>query len=385
MTEPIFWLCFGLVAFAYLGYPPTIWLLSRVFGRKPVPPAVTDWPSVSLVIAAYNEQADIAERVRNALRLDYPADRLEIVIASDGSTDGTAAIVRGFDDPRVNLIEFSQRRGKPAVLNEVLPTASGEIIALSDANAMTSPDALKCLTRWFADPTVGTVCGRLVLTDPATGRNVDSLYWKYETFLKKCESRLGALLGSNGAIYAIRKSLIPSIPDDTIVEDFVMPLRAKLLTGCRIIYDRDAVACEQTPERIGTEFHRRARIGAGGFQAIGLLWPLLNPINGWVAFTFFAHKILRWVGPFLLVVMTAANVVLLEQPFYRGMLLGQIAFYAAAVAGAYLPTRPKPLRFLRLATMFVGMNAALMVGFFRWLTGTQRPAWQRTARAAGVA
>src|SRR5262249_30950742 len=145
------------------------------------------------------------------------------------------------------------------------------------------------------------VCGRLVLTDPATGCNVDSYYWRYETFLKRCEGRLGALLGANGAIYAIRRELYTPIPGNTIVDDFVIPLRAKLRTGCRIVYDGDAVAREETPPNVGAEFHRRSRIGAGGFQSIGLLWRLLNPRSGWVAFTFFSHKILRWVCPFFLV------------------------------------------------------------------------------------
>jgi cellulose synthase/poly-beta-1,6-N-acetylglucosamine synthase-like glycosyltransferase len=232
---------------------------------------------------------------------------------------------------------------------------------------------------------VGVVCGRLVLTDPATGRNVDSLYWKYETFLKKCESRLGALLGSNGGIYAVRRSVVEPIPNNTIVDDFVLPLRAKLRTGCDIVYDRDAVACEETPEKLRSEFRRRSRIGAGGFQSIGLLGRLLHPRNGWVAFTFLSHKILRWVCPFLLIGALAGNLLLLDHEFGRALLLAQAGFYALAVAGAWLPTRPKPLRFVRLATMFLTMNAALFVGFFRWLKGVRGGAWERTARVAEAA
>jgi cellulose synthase/poly-beta-1,6-N-acetylglucosamine synthase-like glycosyltransferase len=226
------------------------------------------------------------------------------------------------------------------------------------------------------------VCGRLVLTDPATGRNVDSLYWKYETFLKKCESRLGALLGSNGGIYAIRRSLFRGIPNDTIIDDFVIPLSAREATGCRIVYDRDAVACEVTPETIGSEFRRRSRIGAGGFQAIGLLRGLLSPHHGWVGFTFWSHKVLRWLCPFFLVGALALNLCLIEQPVYFGLFLAQLGFYAASVLAYYLPARPRSLRYLKVGTMFTMMNAALLVGFFRWLTGGQKGAWQRTERVA---
>jgi cellulose synthase/poly-beta-1,6-N-acetylglucosamine synthase-like glycosyltransferase len=223
-----------------------------------------------------------------------------------------------------------------------------------------------------------------VLTDPETGYNVDSLYWRYETFLKKCEGRLGALLGANGAIYAMRRDLYTPIPVNTIVDDFVIPLRAKLRTGCRIVYDCEAVASEETPAQVGAEFHRRARIGAGGFQSIGLLWRLLSPRSGWVAFTFLSHKILRWFCPFFLVAALAANVVLWDQdqPLYWNLLVGQIAFYVTSLAAAFVPAQVRFLKPLRLTTMFTAMNAALLVGFCRWLRGNQKAAWKRTTRVA---
>jgi len=235
---------------------------------------------------------------------------------------------------------------------------------------------------WFADPRVGVVCGRLRLFQPSQGRNVDSLYWKYETFLKKCESRLGALLGANGGLYALRRALFRPIPPDTIVDDFVIPLQAKLRTGCAIVYEPQAVAHEETPQNIAAEFHRRARIGAGGFQSIVRLRGLLSPRLGWTAFTFLSHKVLRWLCPFFLIGMLLSSLWLLGDPLYRWLFLGQIAFYGASLLFGWLPGRSRLLRPFRLTTMFTVMNAALLVGFWRWLRGGQKAAWLRTDRPA---
>jgi cellulose synthase/poly-beta-1,6-N-acetylglucosamine synthase-like glycosyltransferase len=381
-AEALLWVCLALVVFAYLGYPLLLLGLSRVFGRKPCPPAVddADLPTVSLLIAAYNEEVDIEARIKNALALDYPREKLEIAIASDGSTDRTNEIVRRYADRGVRLFAYETNRGKATVLNRSVPQLRGDLVVLSDANTHMAPDSIRRLARWFADPGVGVVCGRLVLLDPATGRNVDGLYWQYETFLKKCESRLGALLGSNGAIYAIRKAIFPAVRPGTLIDDFVIPLDAKRQSGCRIVYDTQAVAYEETAPTLRAEFRRRVRIGAGGFQCIGMLWPLLSPAHGWVALTFLCHKILRWAGPFFLIGALAANLLLLGPSAYNWLLAAQFAFYAAAATGHWLPTRPRFLRFLRLPTMFVGMNLALLFGFFRWLRGGQTGVWRRTDR-----
>src|SRR5262245_16092491 len=189
-------MCFAAVVFAYLAYPLFIYIVSRIFGRKQSRPEVADsqLPVISLLIAAHNEEVDIEARILNALALDYPAGKLEIVIASDGSTDRTNEIVRRYEDRGVQLFSYEKNRGKATVLNESVPRLRGNVVLLSDANTHMAPDAVRRLAAWFAEPDIGVVCGQLVLTDPRTGRNVDGLYWKYETFLKKCESRLGALL-----------------------------------------------------------------------------------------------------------------------------------------------------------------------------------------------
>ncbi len=381
----ILWTCLALIVFSYAIYPLLIWCLSRWFARPVVPPEFEpkDWPSVSLLIAAYNEEEVIEERVRNALAMDYPSDRLEIVIALDGCSDGTASIVRRYQSQGVRLLDFAVRRGKSAVLNNAIDEVRGKIVLLSDANTGIDSQAARRLVRWFGHPQVGAVCGRLVLTDPHTGRNVDSLYWKYETFLKRCEGRLGALLGANGAIYAIRKELYQPIPSQTLIDDFVIPLLAKLRSGCSIVYESSAVAREETPADVRSEFRRRARIGAGGFQSIGMLWKLLDPRQGWVALSFLSHKVLRWLCPFFMIGVLASNLLLLDIPFYRLVLMSQFGFYLLSVLAAFLPSSIKFLKPLRLATMFTSMNLALFVGFWRWLSGRQNGVWIRTSRIAG--
>ena len=379
-----FWIASGLVVYAYAVYPAIIWTLARAFGRKPTPPDVAeaDLPSASLVISAYNEAEVLAERLENAVAMDYPRDRLQILVGSDGSKDASAEIARGFEPRGVEVLDFAQNRGKASVLNDLIGRASGEIILLSDANTDIDPDAARKLVRWFADPKVGAVCGRLVLVDHVTGQNADGLYWKYETFLKLCEAKLGALLGANGAIYAIRKDLYVPIHPGTIVDDFVIPLLIQQKSGHKIIYERDAVAIEETAPDVGAEFHRRARIGAGGFQSIGMLWRLLSPMRGWVAFSFLSHKILRWFCPFFLLIAFAANVALAldGSTLYRALLVAQVGFYALSALPSLLPEAVKVPKLARLATLFSSMNAALLVGFWRWASGRQRGAWRRTAR-----
>lgn len=378
----LFCLFAGIVAYAYAGYPACVWLVARTFGRRETPPEVAadELPPLTLLIAAHNEGAVIEERLRNALELDYPADKLEIVVASDGSSDETADVVRGFAHRGVRLLDSRVNRGKSATLNAAWGEVSGEVVMLSDANTWIDPRAARLLARWFALPDVGAVCGRLELIDAATGRNVDGLYWRYETFIKRCEGRLGALLGANGAIYAVRRDCFVPVPPQTIIDDLVIPLLARMTHGCRLVYEPQAHAREETPFRLSDEFGRRARIGAGGFQCLALLWALLNPRQGWLAFSFFSHKLLRWVTPFCLLGMLAAGMGAAPQPLGWVLLAGQAVFYGLAVIGAMLPGRRPAVRLLRLTTLFSYMNLALLVGFWRWVRGRQRGAWARTAR-----
>jgi cellulose synthase/poly-beta-1,6-N-acetylglucosamine synthase-like glycosyltransferase len=281
----------------------------------------------------------------------------------------------------VRVLDRAERRGKAATLNEALATVDAEIVVLSDANTMFERDAIRRLVDRLADSSVGVACGRLVLRDAQTGRNVDGLYWRYETFLKRCEGRLGGLLGANGAIYAIRRELIVPLPAGTVVDDFALPLLARIRSGCRIAFVDDAIAHEETAPSIGGEFRRRARIGVGGFQSLWMLRALLLPTQGWTAFAFWSHKVLRWITPFLLAAaLLSAAALAHASSAAQAALVAQLALYGVALLGAVAPRGWPASRVLRVATMFVCMNAALALGFLRWARGADTGVWRRTAR-----
>jgi cellulose synthase/poly-beta-1,6-N-acetylglucosamine synthase-like glycosyltransferase len=381
LAELIFWACLSLVVYVYAGYPALVWAASKLIGQDVTPPAPADvLPVVSIIVAAHNEESVIEERITNLLALDYPPDRVEILIASDGSTDRTGDIVRRFESDRVRLLDFKVNRGKTAVLNDAFAQARGSIAILSDANTMHHPQAARLLVRWFNDSQVGIVCGRLVLSDPLGGENADGVYWRYETFLKRCESRLGALLGANGAIYAMRVALFRPLPPRIAVDDFVIPLLAHLHSGSRIVYDNDALAYEETPSAIRSEFSRRSRIGAGGFQSLSLLWPLANPRRGWMALSFVSHKLLRWICPFFLVGALVTSGWLVQHPLYLAACAGQLALYTVALAVYLWPALGSVHRLVRVPTLFAAMNLALLAGFFQWAARRQGGVWQRTER-----
>ena len=380
----VFWASAAAVAYAYVVYPILLAVADRLFGVNPEPPVVADadLPSVTLLIAVNNEAAIIGSRLENAVAIDYPRDRVSIVVASDGCTDDTDAIVRTFAGRGVVLDSRPDRRGKAATLNRVIPTLTSDVLVLSDGNTFTAPDSVRKLARWFVDPAVGAVCGKLRLVDAITGHNVDGLYWRIETALKEREARLGAINGVNGAIYGLRRAVFLPLPPDTILDDLVLPLRARLATGCRLLFDGEAVAVEETAVGVEAEFNRRARIGAGGFQALAMLWPLLDPRRGWIAVTFFSHKVLRWTCPLFLLALLLANIPLAGRPLYALFLGAQLAVHAVALASTSPYVWRRLPRVLRLGVMFHSMNMALLVGFWRWLRGVHSGVWQRTDRGA---
>lgn len=391
MAWLVFWLCLGGVVHTYFTYPITLIGWEAVRGaltdlrylggkrdrRRPREPLTL--PFVSVVVAAWNEADVIGEKVKNSLELDYPLEKFELIVGSDGSDDGTDDIVVGFEDPRVRLSGARERAGKVSVLNRTIPSATGDIIVLSDANTMLEPDAIRRLVRHFSDPGVGAVCGRLRLYNPRKSGYEESSYWLYESFLKLHEGKRGAVMGANGGIYAIRKSLFSPLPPDTIVDDFVIAMRC-LQRGYRVVYDPEAVAIEETTEDYAKERIRRVRIAAGNFQSLGMVGSLLHPRNGFAAYAFFSHKLLRWLAPFLLILLFLANLSLLHHTLYQATLAAQLLFYWLALIG-YAVRLPGALgRLASVARYFVEMNVGMAQGFVRYLRRTQKVTWQRTAR-----
>ncbi|MDR0967136.1 MAG: glycosyltransferase family 2 protein [Myxococcales bacterium] len=386
-------------------YGLSLHLLVRLCPSKPPPPIPDDdapLPRVTMVVAAHDEAACIEAKVRNFQALDYPTDRLDLIVGSDGSKDGTDAIVERLaaTDERIRL-SAAPRSGKSAVLNRCVPMARGEWLLLTDANTMLAPDALKRLARHMVStPQLGAVSGRLVLMRPgsatpeaeaAVETEGEGLYWRYETRLKILEGKLGILLGANGGLYAVRRAFFTPLAPDTIVDDLVIPLRLAI-EGHALRYAPDALAFEETAGPLSNESRRRVRIAAGNFQSLTWLWPLLSPRRGLWAYAFWSHKLLRWCAPLFLILAFLSNAALASQSHaWLTLLMLQCLFYGLALVGALLPERsegarlPGPVRqlfaLMRAAHYFVRMNVSLAQGFARFVLGRQKAAWERSARA----
>lgn len=343
-----------------------------------------DWPPVAIVISAYNEERHIVSRIENLLALDYPADRLRAYIGSDGSRDRTAELMGRFaGEPRLVALPFEQNRGKASVLNDLVSRTTEPIVVFSDANTYFERGALKKLVSRFDDPKVGGVTGELRLLGNAGGDNQDSLYWRIEQFLKFFEARIGALLGANGAIYAIRRALWQPIRPDTICDDFVIAMNVSA-GGHRLVYEPKAWAEEDTPEEIGEEVKRRIRIGIGNFQALVRHPQYLTRTSAATAFAYVSHKVLRWTAPHLLLLALGASVALAAQTGSSGWALyalGQALAYLAAWAGWQMSSRGVKLPTLvKLAAFLFALNWAFLVASWRYATGRYAGSWGRTSR-----
>jgi len=381
--EVIFWLSILLISFSYAIYPALLALAAKLFGRKNSIKNISEvenWPKVAVVIAAFNEEQDIKQRVENLLSQDYPAEKITYYIGSDGSTDRTNEILNEFTDCRLNTQLFAQNRGKASVLNNLLELVTQPIVVFSDANTHFESDAIKRLVAHFEHDKVGAVCGELNLFTPENNDNKDSVYWRYEQFLKEKEGQLDALLGANGAIYAVRSHLYTPIPANTVVDDFLIVMNVAR-KNYKIVYDKSALAHEETAPSIAEESKRRIRIGTGNYQAFSRLYWALNPFIGWRFFSYFSHKVLRWFTPHLMIAALMSNVILIGTPFYNLTFLIQITSYTIAVWGQKFSEQGKSIpAFVALLTFFVSMNFALLQGFYRFAFKNVKGTWQRTSR-----
>lgn len=379
MFSVLFWVLIAVVLYTYVGYAVLITVLARRFAL----PVRTDAEPrrVTLLIAAYNEEAVIAAKLRNSLALEYPRGRLQIVVVTDGSTDRTVEIAAGFEIDGVDCYHTPDRRGKMAAINRVLPLTDGEIVVFSDANAFYSADALRCLVAPFADPQVGCVCGeKRVRTDAPDGgpTSGEGLYWRYESHLKAMDSRLYSVVGAAGEVYAVRRDVLQMAPDNSFIDDFMVSMLIAQ-RGYRVIYEPRAIAYEVEAPRVQDEFERRARIACGGFQSIWWLRRLLVPRPGHLRlwFAYVSHRVMRWaVAPFALFLAIAVNAVLVGTPLYLVLFSLQLLFYAVAIAGLVVDGRGRRVKALFIPGYFVLMNAAAVVGLWRYLTRAQRVTWR---------
>lgn len=383
----IFWLSFHFVAWVYFYYPLLLELWARLASR-PVQRAEGHQPTISVVVAAYNEAANLERRIANLLEQDYPADRVEIVVVSDGSTDGTDDLleVLAHRIPNIKVLTRRANGGKAVALNAGLEAAGGELIVFADARQTFAPDVLARLAENFADPRIASISGELILTDGETGVAAQvGVYWKYEKWIRRNESAVASMLGATGAIYAIRRALYRPLPPGTLLDDFLTPMRL-VLDGHRAIFDGRALAYDRASEKAGQEFKRKVRTLAGNFQAFaaepGMLLPWRNP-STW--FQVWMHKFCRLLVPWALLPMLVGALI---QPgwFYTLAALGQIAFYGMAFVGWTCEKvgRPMPGRLVSLAYTFCTLNLAAALGLVAWLRGGGTPnVWRKAYTERG--
>lgn len=377
LFEIFFWIITALVIYVYFGYP---FLLALFSGRRTTPtlPIERDLPVVTLLISAYNEKPVIANKLQNALALDYPRSRLDILVLSDCSDDGTDEIVLLRAADGIRLVRSAERLGKSAGLNLGVRQALGDILVFSDANAIYEPDAIRMLVRHFSDPRVGYVVGnaRYVehLGQPPSAQS-EGLYWKLETWLKEKESDFGSVVGGDGAIYAIRRELFtPLLPTD--INDFLNPLQI-IVRGYRGSYDRSAVCYEEAGDSFEKEFRRKVRIISRSLNAVRraprTLLPWTQPRH-WLALV--SHKVLRWLAMFFLFVLFILPLFLWHSPFYRVAFFLQLAFYSLALLGWLWQNQKESPRVLYLPYYFCLTNLASLFGVVKFLTGSLSPTWQ---------
>ncbi len=375
VRELLFWVCAGLLFYVYAGYPLLLALVAAFSPRKRPQPGYL--PRLSVLIAAYNEEANIGRKVQQTLALDYPPDKLEVLVLSDGSTDRSDEIVASFTDPRVRLLRMQPRQGKTHAQNEGVRAATGEILVFSDATTIYHPQALRHLACNYEDSRVGAVSGRYQYFD-AEGRSPTGLgtvaFWNYENLLKMLQSRIKTVTGCCGCIYSVRKSTYTDLADD-VISDLVQPLRV-IQKGYRVAFEDRALAYEETTKSTAEEFSMRVRVVTRGMRGILSVADILKPWKfGWVSFQLFSHKVLRWLVPFFLILLFGGNLALIGQPGYRILFVLQLFFYVLALLSLAVPLhqRWKPLG---IPLYFCTLNAAALCSVFELVLGRHHATWE---------
>jgi poly-beta-1,6-N-acetyl-D-glucosamine synthase len=363
----LFWFSLGCVAYAYVGYALVLWLRAALRTKRVIRAQIT--PTVSIIIAARNEEKNIARKLENLRLLNYPQDRLQVVVASDGSTDGTADILRSHADI-VTAVVLEQNGGKAIALNEAVRRATGEILVFLDARQTVDEDAVAQLVEPFANPEVGAVSGELHLeaADGESAGEALGVYWKIEKAVRKLESATGSVVGVTGAIYALRRELWSDLPRGTILDDIYVPMIA-VRAGKRVLFEPAAVARDKVFAEPGKEFSRKVRTLTGNYQLVQLMPWLLSASNP-LLFRLISHKLARLAVPLFLVLLLVTSF-FAYGIFYRVLFWAQVALYALAAAGAMWP-QMRRFRAVSITHTFVMLNAAAAVAFYNFIVGRDR-------------
>lgn len=372
----------GIIFYTYVGYPLLLSVLA-VFKSSKKNKAVAELPFVTIIIAAYNEEAVIADKIKNIFAADYPTEKLQVIVAAQGSTDHTAAIASSYSV--VSVLQSAERKGKSVAVNEAVEKAQHSIIVLTDANTLLAPQTLQKLVSHLNDPAIGAVAGEKKVVD-ANGAAVsgEGMYWRYESWLKQQETDFYTVVGAAGELFAFKKELFVPIPANTVTDDFFLSLSINM-QGKKVAYAADAVSTEAASLFLADEWKRKIRIAAGGIQSLGLVQKALNPFRyPLLSFQFFSHRVLRWLlcGPALIVLLLANGILVFTTGgvFYSIFFLLQVLFYVFALVG-YLLLKQKISFFLFTIPFYiVFMHAAMMTGLVRYFTTGQSVLWEKAQR-----
>jgi len=374
-AETTFWLCLGVLLYVYVGYPLLLSAISAFI--RPHRPDTTYTPFLSILIAAYNEEHGIRMKLEQTLQLEYPANRMEIIVLSDGSTDRTDRIVESFTDTRVRLLRLVGRKGKTNAQNEGVKIARGEVLIFSDATTIYHSKALLNLASNYSDPKVGAASGRYQYFDPA-GNSPTGLgtvaFWNYENFIKAMQSRIRTICGCCGCIYSVRRAAYTFLSPD-VISDLVQPLHV-IRQGYCVVFEDRALAYEETTQSASEEFSMRVRVITRGMRGLLSVPMLLKPWkHPWVAFQLWSHKILRWFVPFFLVLLFASSAFLLKHPFFHAFCLIQAFFYGLTLVSLLVPVQRlwKPLG---IPLYFCTINVAALFSLFEVTRGKKYVVWE---------
>jgi poly-beta-1,6-N-acetyl-D-glucosamine synthase len=389
VIETLFWICFLIIFYTYLGYGLMLWLLNRLRAffrsRETTTDPVNFEPHVALVIAAYNEEDYIADKIQNSLSLNYPKEKLHIYFVTDGSNDNTTAIVAKY--PQVTLLHQAERAGKAAAMNRATGILQEPFIVFCDANTSLNSDCIKEIVKHYANPKVGAVAGEKKILQPAEAKAAsagEGLYWKYESFLKKQDSDFYTVVGAAGELFSVRRELYEPIGQGIIIEDFVLSLTIAR-KGHVVKYAPGAYAIETASASIKDEQKRKVRICAGGFQAMYLLAGLLNIFRyGRLSFQYISHRVLRWsVTPVCLLLLLPLNMLLVGAragAVYDIIFIAQVFFYVLGLSGWFLANRNIKVKSLYIPYYFLFMNISVFLGLKRYLAGQQSVLWDKAER-----
>lgn len=372
----IFWASFAGLLYTFPGYPFIVSAWARLRGRPAKKSAPETWPDVTAVIIAHNEQERIPVKIENLLESDYPPEHLNILVVSDGSTDGTAEAVRRLNDPRVNVLALDERGGKARGLNAAMERVETEITVYADARQRFEKGTVRELVENFSDPDVGAASGALFVEASADGlgKGMD-VYWRLEKVIRESEGRLDSCIGCTGAVYAIRTALYKPMPEDTLIDDVVTPMQI-VMQGYRVTFDREARAWDPQTLAPEKEAIRKTRTLAGNFQILSRYPQWLLPWANRTWLHLLSHKYMRLAAPLLLVTQFTANAMLAGRPFYMALFCGQLLFYALAAFGLARGGGNGPLY---IPGGFVFLNINVVRGFLMYVRGDYKGAWKMAA------